>query len=70
MSKHEHHSEQSGIATGKESGCCGGAQDHECVEPEANAAEQGKKPSMANQGSHAHSAHAAGGSCGCGGKHK
>lgn len=70
MLKHEQHSGQSVTATGKESGCCGGVQDHECAKPEKNTAEMGKKPSMASQGSHTHSTHAADGSCGCGGKHK
>lgn len=70
MRKHEQRTSHMEKPTAKEDGCCGGVQDHECAKPEANAAEMGKKPSMASQGSHTHSAHAADGSCGCGGKHK
>lgn len=70
MWKHEQHTSHAEKPAAKEVGCCGGVQDHECAKPEANAAEMGKKPSMASQRSHTHSAHAADGSCGCGGKHK
>jgi hypothetical protein len=70
MSKHEQHAGRSATATGKEGGCCGGARDHGSAKPETNAAEPGKKPSAASQGPHTHSAHATGGSCGCGDKYK
>ncbi len=70
MSKHEQHSRHPAKTAEKEGGCCGGAQNHECAKPETKATEQDKKPPMASQGPHTRPAHAAGGSCGCGGKHK
>ena len=66
MSKHEQHIGHPATAAGKAGDCCGGTHDHE----ETGVKEQGKKPSAASPGSHTHASHAAGGSCGCGGKHK
>ena len=66
MSKHEQHVGHPATTAGKAGDCCGGDHDHE----ETAATEQGKKPSAASPASHAHASHAAGGSCGCGGKHK
>ena len=67
MSKHEQHLGHPATAAGKAGGCCGGAHDHESAKPEANAAKQTSNPTAASPG---HAAHATGGSCGCGSKHK
>jgi hypothetical protein len=66
MSKHEQHAGHPATTAGKAGDCCGATHDHE----ETVAAEQGKKPSAASPASHTHASHAAGGSCGCGGKHE
>lgn len=70
MSNLEHTSKHAAKAAGKTDGCCGGAHDQECEKPESASAKQEPKPAVAGQGTHTLAGHAAGGSCGCGGKHK
>ena len=70
MSNHKQSHEHPASVTTKSGDCCGGAHDHESAKPDTHEAGQPKKPSTVAAGSHAHSSHGAGGSCGCGGKHK
>ena len=68
MPKHEQHAGHPATTAGKAGDCCGGDHDHD--HEETVTTEQGKKLSAASPASHTHAPHAAGGSCGCGGKHK